>query len=162
MTACFFGNLRHSARMASTTTILKLSEMSERKVEICFIRRSMLDSLPVFNSVVMARVATLRFWSAIRFSMSRFTVLSELGCVMATLLSVRTAANRSVGRGDERNSCSTETAGPRSRAEMSLMLTMARAASYMTISLLLRRQDSRNSKRLRSDGSPSAASTLLA
>jgi len=33
--------------MASTTTILNSSEISDMNVEICFIKRSMLFSLPI-------------------------------------------------------------------------------------------------------------------
>ena len=41
----------------------------------------------------MARVAMLRFWSEIRLSMSMLQLVTAMGCVMATLFSVRTAAN---------------------------------------------------------------------
>ena len=48
---------------------------------------------------------------------------------------------------EERNSCSTVTAGVSSRLVTLGMLQMARAASKMTISCLWRRQDSRKSKK---------------
>ena len=40
-----------------------------------------------------------------RFSMSMLHVVTDSGCVMATLLSVRTAAKRSTGFEDDRKSC---------------------------------------------------------
>ena len=49
--------------MALTTTILNSSPISLMKEEICFIRRSMEPSVPVFSSVVIARVAMERFES---------------------------------------------------------------------------------------------------
>ena len=57
----FRGNFKHRDLIASTTTILNSSAMSDIKLVICFIKRSTLDSLPVFNSVVIARVAMLLF-----------------------------------------------------------------------------------------------------
>ena len=51
----------------------------------------------------MAKVAMLRFTSVIRFSRSRLHVVTEVGCIMATLFNVRTAANLRVGRGELRN-----------------------------------------------------------
>ena len=47
---CLRGNLGHNVCMASTTTILNSSEISDMKDDICFIRRSMLLSLPVYNN----------------------------------------------------------------------------------------------------------------
>uniref|UniRef100_A0A0A9ESU3 Uncharacterized protein n=1 Tax=Arundo donax TaxID=35708 RepID=A0A0A9ESU3_ARUDO len=57
----FRGNFKHKDLIASTTTILNSSAMSDIKLVICFIKRSTLDSLPVFSSVVIARVAMLLF-----------------------------------------------------------------------------------------------------
>lgn len=91
-TACFRGYFWHRALMAWTTTTLNSSEISDMKEEICFIRRSMLLSLPVLRSVVMAKVAMLRFESVTRFSRSRLQAVTADGCFMATLLRVRTAA----------------------------------------------------------------------
>lgn len=54
------------------------------KDEICFMRRSMLLSLPVLSSVVMASVAMLRFESVTRFSRSRLQAVTADGCFMAT------------------------------------------------------------------------------
>lgn len=54
------------------------------KEEICFIRRSMLLSLPVLRRVVMANVAMLRFESVTRFSRSRLQAVTADGCFMAT------------------------------------------------------------------------------
>ena len=54
--------------------------------------------------VVIASVAILRLTSVIKFSKSRLQVVTEVGCIMATLFKVRTAANRNVGRGELRNS----------------------------------------------------------
>ena len=51
---CFCGNLRHIARIASTTTILNSSAISDMNEVICFISRSTPDSLPVLSSVVIA------------------------------------------------------------------------------------------------------------
>ena len=56
------------------------------------------------SNVVIARVAILRLTSVIRFSRSKLQVVTDIGCTMATLLSVRTAANLRVGRGELRNS----------------------------------------------------------
>mmetsp|Transcript_8329 Transcript_8329/g.22214 ORF Transcript_8329/g.22214 Transcript_8329/m.22214 type:complete len:222 (-) Transcript_8329:889-1554(-) len=141
----FWGNLRHSARMASTTTILKSSAMSDMKVPICLSSFSTLPSLPVLRRVVMASVAMERFWSAMSVSMSMLQVDAMTGWLMATLLSVRTAAKRSTGLEEDKKSCSTATAGASSRAVTSFKLQMARAASKMTISVLWRRQLSRKS-----------------
>jgi hypothetical protein len=55
--ACLEGNLRQSVLIASTMVTLNSSEISDMKVDICFINRSTLDSLPVFSSVVIANVA---------------------------------------------------------------------------------------------------------
>ena len=55
----------------------------------------------------MAKVAILRFTSVIKFSRSRLQLVTDAGCVMATLFNVRTAANLSVGLGELRNSCKT-------------------------------------------------------
>ena len=60
-----------------------------------------------FSSVVIARVAMLRLTSVIKFSRSKLQVVTDMGCVMATLFNVRTAANLRVGRGELRKSCST-------------------------------------------------------
>lgn len=57
--------------------------------------------------MVIASVAMLRLTSVIRFSRSKLQVVTDMGCVMATLFNVRTAANLSVGRGELRNSCNT-------------------------------------------------------
>ena len=46
---CFLGNLGQSVWMASTTTILNSSDISDMNEEICFISRSMLLSLPVYH-----------------------------------------------------------------------------------------------------------------
>ena len=56
----------------------------------------------------MASVAILLFTSVMRFSKSRLQVITDCGCIIATLLSVRTAANRNVGRGELKKSWSTE------------------------------------------------------
>ena len=61
-----------------------------------------------FSKVVMASVAILRLTSVIRFSRSRLQVVTEVGCIMATLFNVRTAANLKVGLGELKNSCRTE------------------------------------------------------
>jgi len=70
MEACLLGNLRQRERMASTTTTLNSSEISDMKPSICFIKRSTDASVPVLSSVVMARVEIVRLASVIRFSMS--------------------------------------------------------------------------------------------
>ena len=61
------------------------------------------------SSVVIARVAILRLTSVIRFSKSRLQVVTEVGCIIATLFKVRTAAKRRVGRGELKNNCNTVT-----------------------------------------------------
>lgn len=63
---------------------LNSSEISDMKEEICFMSRSMLLSLPVFSSVVMARVAMLRLESVTRFSRSKLQAVTADGCFMAT------------------------------------------------------------------------------
>lgn len=63
---------------------LNSSEISDMKEEICFIRRSMLLSLPVLRRVVMANVAMLRLESVTRFSRSRLQAVTADGCFMAT------------------------------------------------------------------------------
>lgn len=70
MPACLEGNLRQSVRTASMTVILNSSVMSAMKPEICFIKRSTLDSLPVLRRVVMAKVAMDRLVLVMRLSMS--------------------------------------------------------------------------------------------
>ena len=55
-------------------------------------------------------------WSAMSVSMSMLQVDAMMGWLMATLFSVRTAAKRSTGLEEDRNSCSTATAGTSSRA----------------------------------------------
>lgn len=79
--------------LTSTTTILNSSEISLRKEEMDFMRRSTEPSEPVLRRVVMASVAMERFTSWIRFSRSRLQAVTALGCAIATLLRVRTAAN---------------------------------------------------------------------
>ena len=56
---------------------------------------------------MIASVAILRLTSVMRFSRSKLHVVTDMGCVMATLFNVRTAANLRVGRGELRNSCNT-------------------------------------------------------
>lgn len=51
----------------------------------------------------MAKVAMLRLTSVMRFSKSRLQVVTEVGCIIATLFKVRTAANLKVGRGELKN-----------------------------------------------------------
>lgn len=80
--------------MASTTTILNSSAISLIKPLICLSSRSTELSLPVLSSVVMASVAMLRFWSVMSVSMSMLQLVTAMGWVCATLLSVRTAAKR--------------------------------------------------------------------
>uniref|UniRef100_A0A182QAN4 Uncharacterized protein n=1 Tax=Anopheles farauti TaxID=69004 RepID=A0A182QAN4_9DIPT len=139
VTACFRGNLVQSERMACTTTSLNSSEISATKVAICFISRSTELSAPVFRSVVMASVATERFESAISPSKSRLHTFTAGGCSIATLFIVRTAAKRSVALEEPQNSCRMLTAVDSSRGFVRFRFTMAWAASYTTISDLLRR-----------------------
>mmetsp|Transcript_6058 Transcript_6058/g.24080 ORF Transcript_6058/g.24080 Transcript_6058/m.24080 type:complete len:212 (-) Transcript_6058:1627-2262(-) len=160
-TRCFCGNFRHNSRTASTTTILNSSWMSLMKLVICLSSLSTLDSLPVLSSVVMASVAMERFWSEMSDSMSMLQLVTASGCVMAMRLSVRTAAKRSTGLELLRKSCSTVTAGASSREVTSRMLTIARAASKMTISPLWRRQLSRKSKNGRSEPSEGGVDSLI-
>jgi hypothetical protein len=77
------------------------------KPEICFINRSTEASFPVFNKVVIAKVATLRFWSVIRFSMSKLQGDTAAGFESDNLLRMRMAANRRVGFGEDKKSCNT-------------------------------------------------------
>jgi hypothetical protein len=61
-----------------------------------------------FNKVVIAKVATLLFWSVIKFSISKLQDWTAVGWVMANLLSVRIAAKRRVDFGEDRKSCKTK------------------------------------------------------
>ncbi|QHO58758.1 uncharacterized protein DS421_3g93320 [Arachis hypogaea] len=54
------------------------------KFVICFIRRSTLDSFPVFKRVVIASVAMLLFWSKIKLFMSMLQLVTAIGCVIVT------------------------------------------------------------------------------
>mmetsp|Transcript_5709 Transcript_5709/g.12563 ORF Transcript_5709/g.12563 Transcript_5709/m.12563 type:complete len:209 (-) Transcript_5709:1060-1686(-) len=126
---CFCGNFRHMARIASTTTILKSSAISDMKDVICFISRSTPLSLPVLSSVVIASVAIERFESLMRPSMSMLHGVTASGWAMATLLSVRTAENLQHGFGEQRKSCSTVTEGESSRCVTFGSEQMAVAAS---------------------------------
>jgi len=128
-TLCFCGNLRHMARMASTTTILNSSAISLMKEVICFMRRSTPDSEPVLSRVVIASVAIERFESLISPSISILHGVTASGWTIATLLSVRTAAKRSVGLGEHRKSWSTVMAGASSRCVTPVSEQMAEAAS---------------------------------
>jgi asparagine N-glycosylation enzyme membrane subunit Stt3 len=80
----FNGNFWHNDLIASTTTILNSSAISDMKFVICFIRRSTLDSFPVFKSVVIASVAMLLFWSEIKLSISMLQLVTDVGCIIAT------------------------------------------------------------------------------
>mmetsp|Transcript_59614 Transcript_59614/g.136746 ORF Transcript_59614/g.136746 Transcript_59614/m.136746 type:complete len:209 (+) Transcript_59614:1733-2359(+) len=126
---CFCGNLRHIARMASTTTILKSSAISDMKEVICFISRSTPDSEPVLSSVVMASVAIERFESLISPSMSMLQGVTASGCAIASLFRVRTAENLHAGLGEHRKSCNTVTDGESSRCVTLGSEQMAVAAS---------------------------------
>mmetsp|Transcript_2163 Transcript_2163/g.6155 ORF Transcript_2163/g.6155 Transcript_2163/m.6155 type:complete len:209 (+) Transcript_2163:566-1192(+) len=128
-TRCFCGNLRHIARIASTTTILNSSAISDMKEVICFMRRSTPDSEPVLRSVVIASVAIDRFESLMSPSMSMLHGVTASGCTIATLLSVRTAAKRSEGLGEQRKSWRTVTAGASSRCVTPVSEQIADAAS---------------------------------
>lgn len=64
------------------------------KEEICFMRRSMLLSLPVLSRVVMASVAMLRFESVTRFSRSRLQAVTADGCFMATYFGRKDKENK--------------------------------------------------------------------
>mmetsp|Transcript_3374 Transcript_3374/g.9898 ORF Transcript_3374/g.9898 Transcript_3374/m.9898 type:complete len:225 (-) Transcript_3374:1032-1706(-) len=126
---CLRGYLRHSSRMAITTTILNSSAISFINEDICFIRRSTEDSDPVFNKVVMASVAIERLPSAIRDSISSLHFITADGFTIATCDNARMAASRRVDFGEERRSCNTATAGPRSRSSAPGMEQRALAAS---------------------------------
>lgn len=63
-----------------------------------------MDEKLTLSNVVIARVAMLRLTSVIKFSRSKLQVVTDMGCVMATLFNVRTAAKRRVGRGELRKS----------------------------------------------------------
>lgn len=80
----FSGNFKHRDRIASTTTILNSSAMSDMKRVICLMRRSTLDSLPVLRRVVIARVAILLFWSDNKLSKSTLQFVTARGRVLAT------------------------------------------------------------------------------
>ena len=67
-----------------TTTILNSSEISDMKVEICFMSLSTEDSFPVLSNVVMANVAMERFTSVIRFSRSKLHAVTAAGWRIAT------------------------------------------------------------------------------
>ena len=74
----------HSSWMAFTTTILNSSPISPMKVMISFISRSMLLSPPVFSSVVIASVATVRLLSLISISSSLLHLATTSGCLSAS------------------------------------------------------------------------------
>ena len=61
-----------------------------------------------FKRVVIANVAMLLLTSVIKFSKSKLQVITDCGCIIATLFNVLTAANRSVGLGELRNNCKTK------------------------------------------------------
>ena len=88
--------------------------MRGRAHVICFMRRSTPLSEPVFKSVVIANVAIDRFESLISPSISILHGVTANGWTIATLLRVRTAANRRHGLGEQRKSCNTVTAGANS------------------------------------------------
>ena len=93
--SCLF----HAHLMASTTTVLNWSEISERNEEICFINRSTPASFPVWRipqrfrticrleltlrRVVMANVAMDRFESVINVSRSTLHAVTAPGYSMA-------------------------------------------------------------------------------
>jgi hypothetical protein len=56
---------------------------------------------------VIANVAIERFTSVIKFSISRLHVVTHCGWVIAILLSVRTAAKRTVALAELKNNCNT-------------------------------------------------------
>mmetsp|Transcript_20043 Transcript_20043/g.35781 ORF Transcript_20043/g.35781 Transcript_20043/m.35781 type:complete len:333 (-) Transcript_20043:467-1465(-) len=134
-TLCLWGNFTHRSFMASITTILNSSAMSLMKLLICFIKRSMLNSLPVLRRVVMAKVAIFRLGSEISDSMSMLQVVTASGCVVATLFSRRTAANRRTGLWDVRYNWRTRMAGVKSLGLTVFNEQMHFAASNTTISL---------------------------
>ena len=74
----------HSSWMAFTTTILNSSPISPMNVMISFISRSMLLSPPVFSSVVIASVATVRLLSLISISSSLLHLATTSGCLSAS------------------------------------------------------------------------------
>lgn len=61
-----------------------------------------------FKSAVMANIATFRFGSVIKFSKSTLHGETQVGCVMASRLKARTAANFNVGFDEPRKNCNTE------------------------------------------------------
>lgn len=101
--------IENKRKMPGRTWISAIKDM------ICLSSLSIDDSLPVFKSVVIASVAIDRLWSEIRPSISMLQEFSAAGCNIATLLSARIAAKRSVGLEDERKSCRTVIAGCNSR-----------------------------------------------
>jgi hypothetical protein len=74
-----------------------------------------------------------RLLSLMSASMSMLQLVTAMGCVIATLLRVRSAANRRTGLLLDRNNCSTVIAGASSRALTSRRLQIARAASNITL-----------------------------
>ena len=70
MPACLLGNFKHRVLIASTIVILNSSVISAIKLDICFISRSTLPSLPVLRRVVIAKVAIDRLELEIKISMS--------------------------------------------------------------------------------------------
>ena len=124
--------------------ILNSSVMSPMNVEICFINRSTLPSLPVFRSVVMAKVAMERFELEMRVSISGLQDWTAVGLKVATLWRMRMAANLVTARGEVRNSCRVWMAWVISESETSRTLQIALAASKLTISALCRSQLSKS------------------
>jgi hypothetical protein len=63
-----------------------------------------------FRSVVIAYVATLLFWSAIKLSRSTLQVATLVGCDRARAARVRVAANLRTGLGEDKKSWRTSIA----------------------------------------------------
>ncbi|VDP56495.1 unnamed protein product [Schistosoma mattheei] len=144
-TVYFLGYFVANAWIDSNTTILNSSLISLMNGDTCFSKRSTFDSLPVFSKVVIASVAMLLLGSPISCSRSRLHAVTAAGWLLATAFNVCTAAYRNAGLEDVQSSCKTPTAGANSLAVKFRRLIIARAASYMTISDLWRRDDSKNS-----------------
>lgn len=108
--ACLLGNLRQSVLIASTMVTLNSSVMSAMNPEICFIKRSTLDSLPVLRRVVMAKVAMERLVLEIKDSISGLQDRTASGLKEAKLCRIRMAANLVTARGEVKKSCKVCTA----------------------------------------------------
>ncbi|OMH78757.1 hypothetical protein AX774_g5568 [Zancudomyces culisetae] len=144
-TACFCGNLTLRFLTASATIVRNSSLISAIKLCICPINRSTDASFPVFNNVVIAKVATGLLLSLISPSISTLHTCAASARLLANLSSIRIAANRRTVLFDPKKPCNTLTAADSRFFDTPSYSHIARAASKLTISVRLRRLSSNKS-----------------